>query len=196
MGLRTRVGSGKTNLQLVTARLLNPKTGKELIINVAIDSCSTGCLMTDYATDHLALKGKIERFMLKGITDAECVIMSCKITAKVSSRDSKFSHILKRVRVLPTITEDAKTFDWRPLLSNFDIGSTSPTSGTTQGASTSLRSRPTYTARKTPPTQTSTNFGELERDAIGKFRMDARFPIPRNSCVHLSCLFKTCSTRT
>ena len=44
MDQRTRVGSGKTNLQLVNARLLNPKTGKELIVNVAIDSCSTGCM--------------------------------------------------------------------------------------------------------------------------------------------------------
>ena len=109
MDQRTRVGSGKTNLQLVNARLLNPKTGKELIVNVAIDSCSTGCLMTDYAADHLALKGKIERFILKGITDAECVIMSRKVTAKVSSMDGKFCHILKRVRVLPTIKNDSKT---------------------------------------------------------------------------------------
>ena len=64
--------------------------------------------MTDYAADHLALKGKSERFILKGITDAENVIMSRKVTARVSSMDGEFSHILKRVRVLPTITEDAK----------------------------------------------------------------------------------------
>ena len=121
MSLRTRVGSGKTNLQLVTGRLVNPETGKELIVNVAIDSCSTGCLMTDYAADHLALKGKSERFILKGITDAENVIMSRKVTAKISSMDGEFSHILKRIRVLPTITNDVKAFDWRPLLSKFGI---------------------------------------------------------------------------
>ena len=82
--------------------------------------------MTDYAADHLALKGKIERFVLKGITDAESVIMSRKVTARVSSMDGEFSHILKRVRVLPTITNDVKAFDWRPLLSKFDIEGFAP----------------------------------------------------------------------
>ena len=120
------MNGGKTNLFLVTARLRNPKTKAEMLANVAIDTCSTGCLMTEYAADELSLEGEMLPFTLKGVTDAESSMLSLKTSVEVSSIDGKFNKIIRGVRAIPVITDDTKALDWRPYLSAYGIEGVAP----------------------------------------------------------------------
>ena len=115
------MGSGKTNLQLVTARLRNPVTQREIVINVAIDSMSTGCMMTKFAAEELDLHGEIDSFVLQGIGDVESKMDCQTVVAEIISMERDFTYPLKRVRVIPVITEGVSANDWRPLLSQYGI---------------------------------------------------------------------------
>ena len=95
-------------------------------MNVAIDSCSTACLMTDYAAEKLGLEGKLQPFVLKGVTDSENNLMSPRVEAEVASLDGSFSQLLKGIQVIPVITDDTKALDWRPILSTYGIEGVPP----------------------------------------------------------------------
>jgi len=95
-------------------------------VNVAIDSCSTACLMTDYAAEKLGLEGESQPFVLKGVTDAENNLMSPRVEAEVASLDGSFRQLLKGIQVIPVITDDTKALDWRPILSTYGIEGVPP----------------------------------------------------------------------
>ena len=95
-------------------------------MNVAIDSCSTACLMTDYAAEKLGLEGESQPFVLKGVTDAENNLMSPRVEAEVASLDGSFRQLLKGIQVIPVITDDTKALDWRPILSTYGIEGVPP----------------------------------------------------------------------
>ena len=97
-----------------------------MLANVAIDTCSTGCLMTEHAADELSLEGQMSQFTLRGVTDAENSMMSLKTQVEVSSMDGRFNRILRGVRVIPVITDDTKALDWRPYLSAYGIEGVPP----------------------------------------------------------------------
>ena len=82
--------------------------------------------MTDYAAEKLGLEGKLQPFVLKGVTDAENNLMSPRVDAEVASLDGSFKQLLKGIQVIPVITDDTKALDWRPILSTYGIEGVPP----------------------------------------------------------------------
>ena len=106
---------------LVTARLNNPESGVDLLVNVAIDTGSDTTLMTDHAADALGLIGEEKPFKLSGVADVESSIKSRHVEATITSLDGTYSKELKGIQVIPTITNDVKACDWRHVLSKYDL---------------------------------------------------------------------------
>ena len=91
------------------------------MINVAIDSMSTGCMMTESIANELDLKGEEDSFILQGIGDVESTLTGPVVVAELISMERDFTYPLKRVRVIPVITEGVTAADWRPLLAKHGV---------------------------------------------------------------------------
>ena len=83
---------------LVTARLKNPVSGADLLVNVAIDTGSDTTLMTDHAADALGLIGEEKPFKLSGIADVESSVKSRHVEATITSLDGTYSKELKGIQ--------------------------------------------------------------------------------------------------
>ena len=82
--------------------------------------------MTDFAAEELELRGETGTFILQGIADQESRFECQTVTAEVSSMDRDFTYSLKKVKVIPIITEGVSATDWRPLLSQHNIKGYAP----------------------------------------------------------------------
>ena len=78
-------------------------------------------MMTESIANELDLRGEEDSFILQGIGDVENTLTGQIVVAELISMDRDFTYPLKRVRVIPVITEGVTATDWRPLLAKHGI---------------------------------------------------------------------------
>ena len=83
----------------MSARLINSDLGKDLIVNVILDTGSDITLMTAQAAEALELEGDEVPFQLSGVTDQVNQITSQLVDVDIQSMDDAFIGKLERVRV-------------------------------------------------------------------------------------------------
>lgn len=110
----------------MSARLINSNLGKDLVVNVILDTGSDITLMTAKAAEVLELEGDEAPFQLSGVTDQVNQITSQLVDVDIQSMDNTFIGKLERVRVIPVITKDVKAFDWRPVLERYGLKGHAP----------------------------------------------------------------------
>ena len=110
----------------LSAILLNPYSGEEIIVNVLLDSGSSITLLTESLADKLNLKGWSSPLQLSGVGNSSTKYESKNVDVGIKSLDTRDKYILNDVQVIPKITGNLAIKDWRPFLSKYGIEGHAP----------------------------------------------------------------------